>query len=906
METLQVNRKKIEKLSTVLNNSRIKIFEYLVDEDTLVVYNNKFHIEKTIAGYMDYIDNKSKIHPEDREKIKQIYKEAKEATVEIREFGENGDIKHSVLEFTKIVNEDGKLTLIGSTRDITEQRKQEKKLKERARKDSLTGLYNQVYGKKCINKYLNRKKPFDSCGMIVLDVDCFKLVNDNYGHLFGDKVLARLAMLLKEVFRDNDSILMRAGGDEFVIFVKDILNIELVRKNVELMQKIRDFQFGKTGCTITCSAGCCYLPENVSGYTYDQLFENADIALYKAKERGKNCYVYCDSLQHFSSMIAEQEKQEEMLEARYFQNDIVATAFEIFEKTNNFEVAIHLLLKVIGVRLELDRITIVQTDIKDREIYSDYQWNREGIPKVLETVRHLMYCEGRYTGAITYAVCKEKRSWSNEMLKQLSEVTKIISAHFAKNQVMNHVYQGAITRMEHDTLTGLISFARFHEEVERIILANKTSDYMMIYMDFENFKYFNYKYGYTLGDQVLKDFCSFIIGKTEEKHNLYFTRVVSDQFLMFRTASHEKDEYQAIIEETEKINEEFMLRQKEKFPKSNVVLRTGIYYVTPECRSTSYAIDAANYVRQKVKGGEKGSVRFYDDEMQKQRELENEIVNDMKEAMEQKQFKVYFQPQYSIKSHEIIGAEALVRWERDNGTVLSPNAFIPVYENNGKIIELDFYVFETVVEFIAENLKAGREQVPISINASSLHASDPQTINTYINILKKYSVDPTMVEIELTETAVVSEYESVRKLFDSFQLHGIKTAMDDFGSGYSVLNTIVDIPVDVIKIDRGFITSCLETDRGIYFLKHLIDMIRNLGYQIICEGVETDEQIEILRQIGCDEIQGYWYSKPLKMEDYKELLQSEKISKGGAKHPNRQKVLRYTLGNENLKERKIQ
>lgn len=812
METLQVNRKKIEKLSTVLNNSRIKIFEYLVDEDTLVVYNNKFHIEKTIAGYMDYIDNKSKIHPEDREKIKQIYKEAKEATVEIREFGEDGDIKHSVLEFTKIVNEDGKLTLIGSTRDITEQRKQEKKLKERARKDSLTGLYNQVYGKKCINKYLNRKKPFDSCGMIVLDVDCFKLVNDNYGHLFGDKVLARLAMLLKEVFRDNDSILMRAGGDEFVIFVKDILNIELVRKNVELMQKIRELQFGKTGCTITCSAGCCYLPENVSGYTYDQLFENADIALYKAKERGKNCYVYCDSLQHFSSMIAEQEKQEEMLEARYFQNDIVATAFEIFEKTNNFEVAIHLLLKVIGVRLELDRITIVQTDIKAREIYSDYQWNREGIPKVLETVRHFdkedfltvfndfdengvlvlqhdhmqrysesatkiliqgeaktivsvaMYCEGRYTGAITYAVCKEKRSWSNEMLKQLSEVTKIISAHFAKNQVMNHVYQGAITRMEHDTLTGLISFARFHEEVERIILANKTSDYMMIYMDFENFKYFNYKYGYTLGDQVLKDFCSFIIGKTEEKHNLYFTRVVSDQFLMFRTASHEKDEYQAIIEETEKINE----------------------------------------------------------------------------------------------------------------------------------------------EFIAENLKAGREQVPISINASSLHASDPQTINTYINILKKYSVDPTMVEIELTETAVVSEYESVRKLFDSFQLHGIKTAMDDFGSGYSVLNTIVDIPVDVIKIDRGFITSCLETDRGIYFLKHLIDMIRNLGYQIICEGVETDEQIEILRQIGCDEIQGYWYSKPLKMEDYKELLQTEKISRGGAKHPNRQKILRYTLGNENLKVRKIQ
>ena len=147
------------------------------------------------------------------------------------------------------------------------------------------------------------------------------------------------------------------------------------------------------------------------------------------------------------------------------------------------------------------------------------------------------------------------------------------------------------------------------------------------------------------------------------------------------------------------------------------------------------------------------------------------------------------------------------------------------------------------------------------------------------------------LRLNLLRQQLCLKYESVRKLFDSFQLHGIKTAMDDFGSGYSVLNTIVDIPVDVIKIDRGFITSCLETDRGIYFLKHLIDMIRNLGYQIICEGVETDEQIEILRQIGCDEIQGYWYSKPLKMEDYKELLQyGKKFTKGGGeKHPNKAK-----------------
>lgn len=620
------------------------------------------------------------------------------------------------------------------------------------------------------------------------------------------------------------------------------------------------------------------------------------------------------------------------MDARYFQNDIVATAFEIFEKTSNFDAAVNLLMRVIGTRVGLDRITVIRADIKNQEVYSDYQWNKKGIPKVLKEINKFdkkdfltlfnnygengiivlqyddmeeyspgaqkllmqgdaktviyaaMYCEGRYTGAISYVVCKEKRNWSNEMLKQISEVTKIISTHFAKNEIMNHAYQGAVTRMEHDTLTGLISFERFHEEIERIILSNKTNNYLMIYTDFENFKYFNYKYGYTVGDQLLKDFCSSIISKIVDKHNLYFTRVVSDQFLMFRPARYEKDEYEKLIEEIEQKNIDFMLRQKERFPQSNVTLRTGVYYVTPECMSASYAIDVANYARQKVDNDSKCSVRFYDDEMQKRRTLENQIVNEMKEAIEQHQFKVYFQPKYSIKNREITGAEALIRWERENGEVLSPDSFISVYENNGKIVELDFYVFETVVKYLAKNQKEGRNQVPISINASSLHAMDSQTITLYMDILKKYDVDPSLVEIELTETAVVSEYESVRELFDEFQLHGIKTAMDDFGSGYSILNTIVDIPVDVIKIDRGFITSCLESDRGIYFLKHLIDMIRNLGYQIICEGVETDQQIEILKQIGCDEIQGYWYSKPLKEEDYDKLLQTENISKGGGQY----------------------
>lgn len=319
METLQVNENQLKKLATILKNSRIRMFEYIVDEDKLVVYDDKLHVNRVVTGYIDYIDHKSKIHPDDREKVKQIYIEAKEGSVEIREFESDGSLKRTLLELTKSKDEKtGKMILVGSAKDITEQKEQEKQLKEQVTKDPLTGVYNQAYGKMLINKYLNSKNPFESCGMIILDVDYFKSVNDHYGHLFGDKVLLGLCGLFKELFYEKNNIIMRAGGDEFVIFTANISNIELVRKNVQLMQAVRKIRFDENDCRITCSAGVCYLPENTSGYSYDQLFENADIALYKAKERGRNCYVYCDSLQQFTMMSTEHEEYEEELDARYF------------------------------------------------------------------------------------------------------------------------------------------------------------------------------------------------------------------------------------------------------------------------------------------------------------------------------------------------------------------------------------------------------------------------------------------------------------------------------------------------------------------------------------------------------------------------------------------------------------
>ena len=333
--------------------------------------------------------------------------------------------------------------------------------------------------------------------------------------------------------------------------------------------------------------------------------------------------------------------------------------------------------------------------------------------------------------------------------------------------------------------------------------------------------------------------------------------------------SKNKDE---LIQKTDMYNQQFMELQAEKYQGAHIRIRTGIYFIEPGCLSASQAIDAANYARKHVIHSSPVSVRVYDDTLQQQQKLENEIINGISEAFEEHRFQIYLQPKISLITGEVVGAEALVRWKTKDGKLLAPDAFVPLCESSGYIEELDFYVFERVVEFLALNQKLGRRQVPISVNASILHASDPLAVQKYLRILEKHQIDPRYTEIELTETATVEKYESARRWFRELRKAGIHTAMDDFGAGYSVLNSVIDIPVDTVKLDRAFIQNCEASSRGIFFLQKLVDMIRGLGYNVVCEGVETQAQFDILRNTGCAEGQGYLFSRPLSIEDYEDFV----------------------------------
>lgn len=908
---------RLRKYAKIIKNSGAVIFEYDSEHDIMCLYNESYERIHHLTDYLCYISETPRISPSDRTKMLDYFSRMHGGLLEIEATNDQGKKCRLLLRSVPDTDEiTGEAYILGWVRDVTSEREWEQIYREKAARDSLTMLYNHSYGKEKITEYLEQKNPYDSCGLMIVDIDYFKNVNDVYGHLFGDKVLLCFSVLLSGCCKAED-IVMRAGGDEFVILFKNISHNALVKRVNDLVMAAQELQFEENDYTLTCSVGVCYLPENTSGYTYDQLFQNADWALYRVKEQGRNGYAFCDNLRRFEDHCNVERTGHPDIDARYFQNDIVAVAFEIFEKMNSFEAAMELLLELIGIRFQLDRITVVRTDIKTKTVSCQYRWtakdvqpvleqkagftkedflnlfnsydeygtcivNRENIGRYSKEAQELlmqhnaetilyssMYCEGRYVGAIAYTVCGQSRHWSRAKRRQVGELTKIISSNLAKRQTPNTFGLGSFSSNDYDHLTGLLSFARFREEVERIIVGGYADSYAMVYSDFENFKYYNQSYGYAMGDRLLKDFANYIIGTLEQTENVFFTRVVSDQFLMFFP-------FDWTIPEVEKrvkaLNDEFIRRQMIMRPECRLRIRTGIYRVTDECESASVAIDAANFARKQVRPHWSESVVIYD-EVMGERQLQNsEMVNKMDEALAKGQFKVYLQPKFALADGSIIGAEALIRWQKEDGTILTPDVFIPLYEANGRITDLDFYVFEQVAVFFARNKKLGRHLYPVSVNASILHAVNEDTVRKYRAILDRYEVDPSLVEIELTETATVLEYENAKRLFRQLQDMGMRTAMDDFGAGYSILNMVIDIPVNTVKLDRVFISNCGNSEKGIYFLKQLIGMIKGMGYQVICEGVETMEQAEILKDAGCESGQGYLISRPIPIEEFEKIV----------------------------------
>lgn len=659
----KIINEKFHKYEKMLSKSNISVYEYYPATDTAVKLDASLNVVRKISPYMNEINSERWLDLQEQSRYVQFLRGMSNGNIEIQYADDDGNMTLKSIRKLYMVDETtGEEYLLITKKDVTKQKNTERKYREQAQRDSMTKLYNRVSGKEIVESYLDRKNPYESCGMLVMDVDYFKGVNDSYGHLFGDKVLIKISQLLMDHF-DKKAVVSRVGGDEFVVFFYDIDNNQLVSRIGGFFDDIKTLTFAENDYIPTCSIGVCFVPKNASNCSYDQIFQNADWALYQAKKRGRNRYVFCDNMHRYNEEIMEagqKEAAKQQLDARYFQNDILATAFEVFEKHRYFDDAIKQLLQIIGIRFQLDRISVVDIDIRNNIASCSYQWRANGVKAALEkpqcykredfqkffskynafnalvindenvneysvegqrlvmqnntrTVLHIArYDEGRYAGTVAFVTCNKNRFWSLDKMHELSEVVKLFSVYRRKSLGVNKYDCGCGWYNDYDDLTGLISFARFKEDVEHIIVSGTRQDSVMVYSDIENFSEYNRKYGFEQGDRLLKEFAQYIIGTMQKVEKTYFARIVSDQFVLFMPYDISVNDIEYKVQ---RINDSFIRTYMGDDDGIKINIRTGIYKVTGACSGVSAAIDAANSARKHIKPSDELKVVIYNESM---------------------------------------------------------------------------------------------------------------------------------------------------------------------------------------------------------------------------------------------------------------------------------------------------
>lgn len=404
-----------------------------------------------------------------------------------------------------------------------------------------------------------------------------------------------------------------------------------------------------------------------------------------------------------------------------------------------------------------------------------------------------------------------------------------------------------------DMVTGLESEKKILESIGNAI-EEPRGTYAVISIDIDNYKYINNTYGYDVGTEVLVDFANYLNTKVDNKR---IARVFADQYLLLLEESR-VDKVVQNLQEDEELAEVFTRKLGEGY---NLSLSIGIYHVTGEEKYATDVVDSANIARAASKKTFGRVASVFSAKMSREMASRNIVVQRMKQGIENREFFMMYQPKIDLEDETVIGAEALVRWKSE-GQNIFPDQFIPIFEENGFITQLDYYVIESVCAFIKDNPTVPR----IAVNLSGITLLEEEVITKIARILCRYDVLPSQIQIEVTESAVIKDYARAIQQIGRLRDEGYQIALDDFGAGESSLNRLKDFLIDVLKLDKEFLGTTLINIKGVYIIEYVIKLAKKLDLKVVAEGVETREQADILKVLGCDIAQGYLYAKPL-MED---------------------------------------
>lgn len=415
-----------------------------------------------------------------------------------------------------------------------------------------------------------------------------------------------------------------------------------------------------------------------------------------------------------------------------------------------------------------------------------------------------------------------------------------------------------------DRLTGLWNGIKFRKEAEILLVHNRKKQYQLISLGIEHFKYVNNDSGEKAADKILR----IVAGRIQREFgkDALYGREMADMFLIL---TEKRKDLEEILK---RITGEIIFESNGVEQKYKPAFKFGICDVGDFELSLSEYIDRAIVARKSIKGNAGKMIEYYDSEMADMISNERRIEKRMEAALKNHEFLVYYQPKYQLKSETIIGAEALVRWMDPEEGLVSPGVFIPVFERNGFIIQLDFYVYEEVLRDMTKWRREGRKPIVVSMNVSRAHIGTTDFLKKLVALVDRYDIPHDMLELELTETVLGGKRQDVLSFILACKGAGFKISIDDFGSGYSSLNLLKELPVDVLKIDREFLNETEESEKSSIIVEQVVEMATKINIGTLCEGVETRGQADFLKQIGCDMAQGFLYSRPIPRNEFEELL----------------------------------
>lgn len=428
---------------------------------------------------------------------------------------------------------------------------------------------------------------------------------------------------------------------------------------------------------------------------------------------------------------------------------------------------------------------------------------------------------------------------------------------------------------EVDSLTGGRTKLRFFADCERIIKKIPAEKWAVAVIDIDKFKLLNERLGYEEGDRILVRLHG-TIGDSLEKDET-FARISDDKFAILIKNAQNSDIESRIIGIFTEFDRRNSLFVKYPLSFSAGVCRLGQCTDKNGEIDFTIAIDRCKLAKRTVKRISTSEVAFYDGKIRDISIREKDIESAMPQALASGEFLCYLQPKYGTESKHIVGAEALIRWDSKDFGFMSPGEFIPIAEKNGYVVELDFFILEEVCKFMRRWLDRGVTPIVVSVNQSRLHINYDDYIWRLREIVDKYEIPYEYIELEVTESVFTEDTERMLAILHKLHEIGFKLSIDDFGSGYSSLNILKDIPADVLKIDREFFNGTVNSARGRAVITSVVDLAKNLDMNVISEGIETSDQIEFLKEIRCGMVQGYYFAKPMPIKEFEEHWEKDQL-----------------------------